>query len=152
MQGCKLIADIKIDLKPISIVTQRYGVPENYEVALVPTGGDRTTERWASVWSSISEEYILNPITHSYERVPSYSYLKDTLSNIDFSSGADILIRQKGCPATMRRFHVQPNCVQDIKFTGISDECSSKRFVVVSNSGCQKYRYVLKYCCPVKVF
>ncbi|MBC8626323.1 hypothetical protein [Alloprevotella sp. Lung230] len=144
MQGCKLIANIKIDLKPISIATQRYGVPENYEVALVPTGGDRTTERWASVWSSVSEEYILNPITHSYERVPSYSYLKDTLSNIDFSSGADILIRQKGCPATMRRFHVQPKCVYDINFTDISDQCGSKRFVVVSNSGCQKYRYVLK--------
>ena len=109
-----------IDLSAYPNNNLRCDLANSYEIAVVPVGGDRTTASWSSKWSSTSSVY---------GQTCDVAWTVDSFPTIT-GNNAEVLLRLKGCPSTVRRYPVTltPCCQFGITYQNL--DCDRNQFVV----------------------
>ena len=109
-----------IDLSAYPNNNLRCDLANSYEIAVVPVGGDRTTASWSSKWSSTSSVY---------GQTCDVAWTVDSFPTIT-GNNAEVLLRLKGCPSTVRRYPVTltPCCQFGITYQNL--DCDRHQFVV----------------------
>ena len=119
-------ATLQLDMSGYPANQKRCEIPKAYEVAIVPRGGNRTTEPWRSNW------YITGSNCENVTLADSFPYTP-------YTTGVDVLLRLKGCPSTVRRypFPMNPCCPFYIDLKEL--DCDRNQFVLKVQDRCAQY-------------
>ena len=130
----RMRVDVTIDLSAYPNNALRCNLAPSYEVAVVPRGGDRTTEPWSSAWRVYDE---------TANGVCSYAVTTDHFATIPYGNTADVLLRLKGCTSTMRRFPVtlKPCCEFGMRYRRL--DCDRNQFYLAKKDICSDWDVVI---------
>ena len=133
---CKMAIGVTFDLSAYPNNHLRCNLPNSYEIAVVPRGGNRTTEPWSSKWYSGSSN---DPTV-----VCDYAVVTDSFAAIPYGNTADVLLRLKGCPSTVRRYPItlKPCCQFDIRYRRL--DCDRNQFYLYNKEICNEWDVVIK--------
>ena len=124
----KMNAVVYLDVSGYPANKKRCEIPNAYEVAIVPRGGNRTTEPWSSNWriegTDCSSVYLYTQ--------------PDSFPITPYSTGVDVLLRLKGCPSSVRRypFDIVPCCPHTVEEKVL--DCDRKQFVLKIRNKCNE--------------
>ena len=127
---CKMSTSVTFDLSAYPNNYLRCDLANSYEVAIVPRGGDRTTEPWSSAWYSGSSSSTI---------ICDYATVTDSFTTIPYGNTADVLLRLKGCPSTVRRYPITltPCCQFRIGYQNI--DCDRNQLYVYQADVCSQW-------------
>ena len=132
---CKMVAAVTFDLSSYPNNYLRCNLPNSYEIAIVPRGGDRTTEPWSSVWGTGSwpSSQICNTAT-----------VVDSFATIPYGNTADVLLRLKGCPSTTaRRYPITLNNCCSFSIYDRRLDCDRNQFYLRRKDVCDYWDVVI---------
>ena len=146
--ACNMEAIIQVAFPSLSRTEQgKYAksFKDKYEVAIVPTGGNRTSTPWRSGQNVYDGDTSRD----------SYIGFRDSFPSFNVAAGGDILIRLKDCPGTVWRSHFNsaPECDRFYALKGSANVCSNEirffldnnyRYNVFSVTHCKKYDFILR--------
>ena len=139
--SCSLQARVKIDFSALS-QTEMLKFWESYysyrkfpyEIAVVPPGGNRTTQPWSSEnsYGSTSDRYVV---------------VTDTFPSFNVSAGVDVLLRLKSCPSIVKRVSLSGINLCNIaaKADLYEDRCmGTLNLTRFSATSCQSYDIIVR--------
>ena len=124
---------VSIDLSAYPNNYLRCNLADSYEIAVVPVGGDRTAAPWSSRWTS----------GNSSSQTCDYAWAVDSFPTIT-GNNAEVLLRLKGCPSTVRRYPITLTPCCQFSITSQNLDCDRNQFVIQSPS--QSYNYTINPC------
>ena len=138
--GCNMKTEIKLNFPSLSRTQQDAYVrsfKDKYEVAIVPTGGNRTADPWSS-----STNYYTGGSSYDSDIT-----FRDSFPTFNIAAGGDILIRLKDCPGTMWRthFNTAQECPPRIDIYGSSNVCANEITFYIQGTEERNLSYCKKF-------